>query len=68
MKLLIDFQACQAETRTRGIGRYTFGLLKALAKLGNLTKATLHMNTTLTGINDPMLKEILAISPQTHRL
>ena|GEM_PF-6755743 len=66
MKLLIDFQACQAETRTRGIGRYTFGLLKALAKLGNLTKATLHMNTTLTGINDPMLKEILAISPQTQ--
>jgi glycosyltransferase involved in cell wall biosynthesis len=66
MKLLIDFQACQAERKTRGIGRYAFGLLKAMAEMGKLANATLHLNATLSGANDPLLREILALSPRTQ--
>jgi len=66
MRLLIDFQACQGESRNRGIGRYAFGLLKALAISGKLADVTLHVNTTITGKNDPLLEEIFSLSPKTH--
>ena len=66
MKLLIDFQACQAETRNRGIGRYAFGLLKEFANKGKLAEATLHLNTTIMCKNDPLLNEILDLSPKTN--
>jgi glycosyltransferase involved in cell wall biosynthesis len=32
MKILIDLQGCQTESRHRGIGRYSFALAKAIAK------------------------------------
>ncbi|GHV44105.1 hypothetical protein FACS1894204_00670 [Synergistales bacterium] len=65
MKLLIDFQACQSKARTRGIGRYAYGLLKAMAEMGALDDVTLHINKTLTNETDPMLHDILDSSPNT---
>ena len=66
MRLLIDFQACQGHTRGHGIGRYAFGLLKGMATIGALSDATLHVNATLGGLDDPLLREILTLSPQTR--
>ena len=66
MKLLIDFQACQAKERSHDVGRYAFGLLKALAQKGKLADSTLHINTTLTGKDDHLLNEILTLSRKTH--
>lgn len=35
MRIVIDLLACQTDSRDRGIGRYAFGLVEALAKLLN---------------------------------
>lgn len=34
MKIAIDLQACQTDSRDRGIGRYAFSLAEAMVKLG----------------------------------
>ncbi|NOR54971.1 MAG: glycosyltransferase [Sulfurovum sp.] len=34
MRILIDLQACQGESRFRGIGHYSFSLAQSMAKLG----------------------------------
>ncbi len=34
MKIAIDLQACQTDSRDRGIGRYAFSLAKAMVQLG----------------------------------
>ena len=57
MKLLIDMQGAQAQSRKRGIGRYTLALVKAIVQQRSNHQIVLLLNSRFTESCQALVEE-----------
>lgn len=64
MRIVIDLQPCQNESRRRGIGRYSMAITKALIKLGSHHQFIIALNGSFPEAIDGVRKELADLLPQ----
>ncbi|MDR0965419.1 MAG: glycosyltransferase family 4 protein [Myxococcales bacterium] len=64
MRIVIDMQGAQTQSRFRGIGRYTLGLSKAIARNRGRHEVLLALNGMMAGSIDAIRDEFAALLPQ----
>ncbi|MDQ2867462.1 MAG: glycosyltransferase [Verrucomicrobiota bacterium] len=66
MRLVLDLQAAQSSNRLRGIGRYSLGLAKALARAANHHEVWLALNHRFDDTVEFLRFEFDGLIPQEH--
>ena len=66
MRILIDLQACQTESRFRGIGRYSMALTKEIARQAVFHDVWLLLNKNLPHTIDTIAEEFIDLIPRDH--
>ena len=63
MRLLLDLQGCQSESRLRGIGRYTLALAKAMARNAGDHEVWLLMSELFPETVLPLCEQFAGLVP-----
>jgi glycosyltransferase involved in cell wall biosynthesis len=66
MRIIIDLQALQTESRYRGIGRYSLGLAKAMITEGNKHDFMIVLNHALDDTLDAIENEFIDLLPREN--
>jgi glycosyltransferase involved in cell wall biosynthesis len=66
MRILIDIQGCQTESRFRGIGRYSMALTKEIARQGGTHDIWLLLNKNIPGSIDSLTEEFSNLIPRNQ--
>src|SRR5690348_16273021 len=65
MRIVVDLQACQSHaSRTRGIGRYSLALLKAMLRNAGNEEIWVALNGELAGTIEPIRAALSGLLPQ----
>lgn len=66
MRILIDIQGCQTESRFRGIGRYSMALTKEIARQAASHDVWLVLNKNIPDTIDAIKNDYSGLIPQDH--
>lgn len=66
MHLVLDLQACQSESRVRGIGRFSLSLAKAMAAQPRGNEITILMNGSMGDAIEDLRSQFVDLLPQSQ--
>lgn len=68
MKIILDLQAAQSESRQRGIGRYSLSLAQAIIRNAGCHQVYVSLNHVFPGTIEPLKQTLRELLPEDHIL